>query len=53
MNKLSKLIKRLLVIARAPDTKYLIGLNLQAIQKVKGKPQPGGRSSYLLSSSSD
>jgi hypothetical protein len=41
MNKLSKLIKRLLVIARAPDTKYLIGLNLQAIQKVKGKPQPG------------
>jgi hypothetical protein len=40
MNKLAKLIKRLLVIARAPDTKYLIGLNLQAIQKIKGKPGP-------------
>jgi hypothetical protein len=40
MNKLSKLIKRLLVIARAPDTKYLIGLNLQAIQKIRGKPGP-------------
>jgi hypothetical protein len=40
MNKLSKLISRLLVIARAPDTKYLIGLNLQAIQKTRGKPGP-------------
>jgi hypothetical protein len=40
MNKLAKLIKRLLVIARAPDVKYLIGLNLQVIQKIKGKPGP-------------